>query len=56
MVPLIIDGSAVPDLKLAGPGGAPLFECGPGGSLTIKGLELPEDAVAGCAPVLDSEH
>lgn len=52
-VPLIIDGSAVPDLKLGGPGAGPLFECGPDGSLTIRNLELPQDAVAGCSPVPD---
>jgi hypothetical protein len=56
MVPLIIDGSAVPDLKLAGPGKGPLLECGPGGSLTIKNLELPEDAVVGCSPLPESEQ
>lgn len=55
-VPLTIDAVAVPGLKLAGAGEGPLFECGPGGSLTIKNLEVPEDAVAGCSPVPESEQ
>lgn len=55
-VHLIIDGGAVPNLKLAGPVEGPLFECGPGGSLTIRNLELPEDAETDCSPVPVSEQ
>jgi CSLREA domain-containing protein len=54
-VPLVIDGGAVPDLKLTGPEARPLFECGPGGDLTIRDLDVPDDAVAGCPPAPKTE-
>ncbi len=54
-VPLIIDASAVPNLRLAGAAEGPLFACGPGGSLTVRHLQLPEGAVAGCSPVPGEE-
>lgn len=55
-VPLTIDGSAVLNLAVTGPGKGPLFKCGPGGSLTVKNLELSEDAVAECSPVPEPDQ